>query len=622
MWRFKDRSLNDISLEYSYEELKQATRNFDDAVKLGSGSYGGVFKGEGTEVAIKVLEVPNEAGFEEEVKVLSKFRHPNLVILMGFARFGPQRLLVYEMLAGGDVHRRLQRSSHQDVPFRWQDRVGVALDAACGLSHLHHSSPKVFHRDIKSPNILLDKNGTAKMADFGLACLSHSAAHRVQRASGTVGYACPLYVRRGVVTEGSEAGPGVYSFGMVLLELLTAQPPAYMSRRSRGGDGQIQDGGEGRVRGGVGFGRFRDGEARPSFADVVRALRALHEAPAEIPPETGQRCEARQVEDGARPFRPVSSSASRERSLRVWSLGAGGEEVRRGGRPRFVLKNCSGNGTRLNDQILQGRGDEAPLRHGDLVTLTRFGPAAGKSEVEFIQFRFDLSRSCLEGLELPGGSREAGVGAAEPGGPSGLRDSGVPSALHAPASAGSVGIAPANVASAAGTRESRRSSGHVAAKVERSDPALFLEVLGPGVKMQLPDEQRRLAFAPVMSGEEPFSSFLIGRAHQLDFWPEDRGRPTRAGRAPAGRAQHLVAAAPSGADLESRRRALLLCGEEPELLGLPKTVLDVGGRLGTSGPLLPGGSHEDCPGAFSLPRMRISSPRLPLRKTSRSKSRG
>ncbi|CAK9098853.1 Hypothetical protein SCF082_LOCUS46313 [Durusdinium trenchii] len=479
-----------------------------------------------------------------------------------------------------------------------------------------------------------------------------------------------------------------------------------MSRRSRGGDGQIQDGGEGRVRGGVGFGRFRDGvwlkmhhplyltsqingdlkcvqklldpkalcvqnlvgchqpsgvlgswaswpsgaaqrlaelalsctqmqedgshgEARPSFADVargakersdlrvVRALRALHEAPAEIPPETGQRCEARQVEDGARPFRPVSSSASRERSLRapqelnevsprqippseplvlelfalecVRAQGADLQRIAsskrriahgltaeesagdllaatdrkgplcvgrafqtplfeelvaksvsgrstisrehfqvsvdcnprgRGGRPRFVLKNCSGNGTRLNDQILQGRGDEAPLRHGDLVTLTRFGPAAGKSEVEFIQFRFDLSRSCLEGLELPGGSREAGVGAAEPGGPSGLRDSGVPSALHAPASAGSVGIAPANVASAAGTRESRRSSGHVAAKVERSDPALFLEVLGPGVKMQLPDEQRRLAFAPVMSGEEPFSSFLIGRAHQLDFWPE------------------------------------------------------------------------------------------------------
>lgn len=93
----------------------------------------------------------------------------------------------------------------------------------------------MFHRDIKSPNILLDKNGTAKMADFGLACLSNSLAHRVVRASGTVGYACPLYVRRGVVTEGSE----VYSFGMVLLELLTAHPPAYMSRKGDGRQVQV-----------------------------------------------------------------------------------------------------------------------------------------------------------------------------------------------------------------------------------------------------------------------------------------------------------------------------------------------------------------------------------------------
>jgi len=223
-----DSALNQISLEYSYGELQQATRNFDASVKLGSGSYGGVYKGvmkDGIEVAIKVLDVPDEAGFEEEVKVLSKFRHPNLVILMGFARHGSQRALVYELLAGGDVHKRLHRSCVEGFPFPWKERVSIALDAALGLSHLHHSSPKVFHRDIKTPNILLDKNGTAKMADFGLSCLSHASAHRVKQASGTVGYACPLYVQRGVVTEGSE----VYSFGMVLLELLTASPPAYMA---------------------------------------------------------------------------------------------------------------------------------------------------------------------------------------------------------------------------------------------------------------------------------------------------------------------------------------------------------------------------------------------------------
>lgn len=222
-----DSSLNHISLEYSYAELHRATRNFGASQKVGAGSYGGVFRGEledGTQVAVKVLELPDEAGFEEEVKVLSKFRHPNLVILMGFARNEKERLLVYEMLAGGDLHKRLQRSCMENVAFLWKDRVSIALDAACGLSHLHHSSPKVFHRDIKSPNILLDKNGTAKMADFGLACLTTARSHRVKQASGTVGYACPLYVQRGVVTEGSE----VYSFGMVLLELLTASPPAVM----------------------------------------------------------------------------------------------------------------------------------------------------------------------------------------------------------------------------------------------------------------------------------------------------------------------------------------------------------------------------------------------------------
>jgi len=154
--------------------------------------------------------------------VLSKFRHPNLVILMGFAVNGTQRLLVYEYLSGGDVSRRLQKCARDNIPFTFAQRLSVALDAACGLSHLHNANPKVFHRDIKTANILLDRNGGAKMADFGLACLSRSSEHKVKQASGTIGYACPYYIQRGVVTEGSE----VYSFGMVLIELLCNAPPA------------------------------------------------------------------------------------------------------------------------------------------------------------------------------------------------------------------------------------------------------------------------------------------------------------------------------------------------------------------------------------------------------------
>lgn len=301
-----DFSLNHISLEYTYAELQHATRNFDECMKLGEGSYGGVYRGvlqDGTEVAIKVLDVPDEAGFEEEVKVLSKFRHPHLVILMGFARHGTQRLLVYENLAGGDLHKRIQRSCQESLPLLWHERVSIALDSACGLSHLHHSKPKVYHRDIKTPNILLDKNGTAKMADFGLACLSNANAHRVKQASGTVGYACPLYVQKGIVTEGSE----VYSFGMVLLELLTASPPAYLgpgpggSPPGAGGAGQIQylaNHINGDIRTALSLAdtkaqwpgpaagtvaelalsciRMRE-ERRPNFAEIVRALRALND---------------------------------------------------------------------------------------------------------------------------------------------------------------------------------------------------------------------------------------------------------------------------------------------------------------------------------------------------------
>mmetsp|Transcript_5433 Transcript_5433/g.9709 ORF Transcript_5433/g.9709 Transcript_5433/m.9709 type:complete len:227 (+) Transcript_5433:81-761(+) len=193
-----DSHLNDASNEYSEFEIKAATRDFAESAMLGSGTFGSVYRGtmrDGTEVAIKVLQVPEEAGFEDEVKVLSRFRHPNLVILMGFARHAETgwRSLIYEFLAGGDVSRSLQLSRQQKEPFEWKARLSAGVDAACGLSHLHNMTPRAFHRDIKGPNILLDKNGTAKMADFGLSCVSSGSQHKVQQASGTVGCAprCP-----------------------------------------------------------------------------------------------------------------------------------------------------------------------------------------------------------------------------------------------------------------------------------------------------------------------------------------------------------------------------------------------------------------------------------------------
>ncbi|PFH35193.1 hypothetical protein BESB_060800 [Besnoitia besnoiti] len=222
--RCDDDALNDICLEYSYEELYVATAGF--SVVVGQGAYGSVYEGvlrDGGSVAVKWLHKPTEAGFEKEVQVLSKFRHPNLVILMGFARHGTDRFLVYELLPGGDVGARLQKGPL----LSWQDRLCLALDSASALSHLQHHSPQVFHRDIKTANILLDKHNNAKVADFGLACLAKKGADAcpVKQTAGTVGYADPKYISSAVVTEKTE----VYSFGMVLLELLTARPPAVLN---------------------------------------------------------------------------------------------------------------------------------------------------------------------------------------------------------------------------------------------------------------------------------------------------------------------------------------------------------------------------------------------------------
>lgn len=307
----RDAHLDGLSNEYSEEDIGEATNGFDRSCLLGSGACGSVYKGamkDGSEVAIKMLKNPTLAGFDEEVKVLSRFRHPNLVILMGFARHPAtgSRSLVYEFLSGGDVSGRIQRCRMGKQPFEAALRLSVALDAASGLSHMHNANPRAFHRDIKCPNILLDKNGTAKMADFGLACVSSSASHKVHLASGTAGYACPEYVRTGVVTEGSE----VHSFGMVLLELLTGVPPAVMKkdnkdevefliqRLNRSTDKVLE-----LLDVGAHFPEplartlteiswlciRRNLEERPLFVQLVEALRALVNEPGEVQPEAVSR---------------------------------------------------------------------------------------------------------------------------------------------------------------------------------------------------------------------------------------------------------------------------------------------------------------------------------------------
>jgi serine/threonine protein kinase len=228
-------SLGGLSLEYSYDDLFMATGGFKS--KLGAGGAGAVYRGSlrgGTEVAVKVLPggSDNSTGFDEELTVLSRFRHPNLVTLLGWAQRGDDRYLVYELLPGGDVAKKLWNCKNRKVSFGWRQRLRAARDAACGLSYMLNSKPKAFHRDIKTANILLDTHGVAKVADFGLAGTLRRGSHfSVEQIACTPGYACPSYMQSGRVSEQTEA----YSFGVVLLELLTGAAPASTTPAADGG---------------------------------------------------------------------------------------------------------------------------------------------------------------------------------------------------------------------------------------------------------------------------------------------------------------------------------------------------------------------------------------------------
>mmetsp|Transcript_12317 Transcript_12317/g.28866 ORF Transcript_12317/g.28866 Transcript_12317/m.28866 type:complete len:474 (-) Transcript_12317:6-1427(-) len=242
--------LGDISIEYPYENIHRATSGFHAARRLGAGAFGAVYRAEfpdGSEAAVKFIDLralggqAQMSGFEEEITMLSKFRHPNLILLMGWGRQDACRFLVYEFLPGGDVHGKLtscKNSGAVKAPFPWKSRVRVAIEAATGLAYLHNAKPHAFHRDIKSTNILLGPAG-AKMADFGLSCVADlrrrsTGANRPPGAAGTMlhvpacgtpGYICPMYASTGRLTEGSE----IYSFGMVLLEMLLNVMPAVVA---------------------------------------------------------------------------------------------------------------------------------------------------------------------------------------------------------------------------------------------------------------------------------------------------------------------------------------------------------------------------------------------------------
>lgn len=212
---------------FSYEELAMATNGFSSANLLGEGGFGYVHKGvlpNGKMVAVKQLKSGSAQGereFRAEVEVIGRVHHKHLVSLVGYCIAGAQRMLVYEYVPNSTLDLHLHGKERPTM--NWATRMRIALGAAKGLTYLHEDChPKIIHRDIKATNILLDDNFDAKVGDFGLAKLSlDTDTHVSTRVMGTFGYLAPEYAASGKLTDKSD----VFSFGVVLLELITGHRP-------------------------------------------------------------------------------------------------------------------------------------------------------------------------------------------------------------------------------------------------------------------------------------------------------------------------------------------------------------------------------------------------------------
>ncbi|CAL9749399.1 unnamed protein product [Musa acuminata subsp. burmannicoides] len=238
----RDTAMNPLVV-FSFSELKKITGNFKQDNILGIGGFGSVYKGVITEepreglqplqVAVKVHDGDNSyQGHREwlaEVIFLGQLSHPNLVKLIGYCCEDEHRVLVYELMDRGSVEFNLFSRVEASLP--WSIRMRIALGAAKGLALLHDTEKPVIYRDFKTSNILLDQEYHAKLSDFGLAKDGPvgGKSHVTTRIMGTYGYAAPEYIMTGHLTTMSD----VYSFGMVLLELLTGRKSLDKSRPVR-----------------------------------------------------------------------------------------------------------------------------------------------------------------------------------------------------------------------------------------------------------------------------------------------------------------------------------------------------------------------------------------------------
>ncbi|KAK0605271.1 hypothetical protein LWI29_024856 [Acer saccharum] len=209
---------------YPYKEIEKATSGFDEKQRLGTGAYGTVYAGKLNNdkwVAIKKFRYRDTDSIDQvmnEIKLLSSVSHPNLVRLLGCCIEEGEPILVYEYMPNGTLCQHLQRERGRGLP--WTIRLTVATETARAVAHLHSAmNPPIYHRDIKSSNILLDYDYKSKVADFGLSRLGMTESSHISTApQGTPGYLDPQYHQYFHLSDKSD----VYSFGVVLVEIITA----------------------------------------------------------------------------------------------------------------------------------------------------------------------------------------------------------------------------------------------------------------------------------------------------------------------------------------------------------------------------------------------------------------
>ncbi|XAR51321.1 Non-specific serine/threonine protein kinase [Bertholletia excelsa] len=224
-----------LELKIPFAEIKRATDNFNKRRLIGEGGFGKVYRGtlrNGLEVAVKRGEGSHGQGlleFQNEITILSKIRHRHLVSLIGYCDERSEMILVYEFMENGTLRTHLYDShwSSKRLPYprflSWKQRIEICIGSAEGLHYLHTSSDAgIIHRDVKSTNILLDRQFVAKVSDFGISKSGHLDQNYVStNVKGSVGYLDPEYFGTQQLTKKSD----MYSFGMVLLEVLCARPP-------------------------------------------------------------------------------------------------------------------------------------------------------------------------------------------------------------------------------------------------------------------------------------------------------------------------------------------------------------------------------------------------------------